>query len=474
MRSLVILALFLLANGAVAQTEHRRPYSGTFGVSAYYDADGVRGGGSRDYSCGSNSYDGHSGTDYRLPIGTLVLASASGRVTRISDGCADIGGLGSTCGGYLGNWVEVQHEDGSQTMYAHMRRGSLRVRPGDNVSCGQALGASASSGNSSGPHLHHGSRSSGSRSSWSIGGTREMYAGRCGRTSSLWTDQRAPGTPPGTACETADRDGDGVDDDRDNCPRDANGGQADGDGDGVGDVCDNCSGESNPGQADRDDDGVGNACDNCPRDANGGQADDDGDGVGNLCDNCPHVGNPDQADADGNGVGDACEDIGGVADLDGDGVPDELDVCADVPDPLQEDADGDGVGDACEDDVDVEVDVDGDGVPDEVDVCADVPDELQLDLDEDDIGDECDDDRDGDGVTNDVDVCPDVADPDQLDTDGDGLGDACSEGDGAEDPRDTVTSGGCGVGATGNTPLGSGLLILAFAWRRRLRPNRRG
>jgi hypothetical protein len=65
-------------------------------------------------------------------------------------------------------------------------------------------------------------------------------------------------------CEITDEDGDGVEDDVDNCP-----------------------GVANPDQADTDSDTVGDACDNCPEDANSGQEDTFGEvGVGDACD-CP-------------------------------------------------------------------------------------------------------------------------------------------------------------------------------------------
>lgn len=484
---LALVALGLAAPAAAQSTKHRRPFGGDFGISAYYDADGRRGGGSRDHTCGSRSYDGHSGTDYRLPMGTQVMASASGRVTRTNDGCPSTGSLGSTCGGYLGNWVEVQHADGSQTMYAHMRQGSIRVRPGQSVRCGQVLGSSASSGNSSGPHLHHGWRPSSSRSSWSISGTREMYRGSCGRSTSLWTNQRSFGQPPGTGCQSVDRDGDGVPDARDNCPGVSNAGQNDRDDDGVGNACDNCPGQSNPHQADRDGDGVGNACDNCRSDRNAGQADRDGDGDGNVCDNCPGVPNSGQRDRDGDGIGNACDNCpndrnGGQADDDGDGVGNVCDNCRGMPNGGQRDTDMDGRGDVCDGDDDddgvpdtmdncrlvpnagqrdtdmdgrgdaCQGDDDGDGVPDEEDNCRREPNPDQADMDGDGVGDACDDsdgdgipdmvddgDLDDDGVVDEVDVCPDVADPDQTDTDGDGVGDACeddADGDGVPDGVD--------------------------------------
>ena len=58
---------------------------------------------------------------------------------------------------------------------------------------------------------------------------------------------------------------------------------------------------------DTDDDGVRDDIDNCPNDANADQLDTDGDGVGTACDNCPDDVNADQVDTDGDGVGDVCD-----------------------------------------------------------------------------------------------------------------------------------------------------------------------
>ena len=59
----------------------------------------------------------------------------------------------------------------------------------------------------------------------------------------------------GDACDShVDRDGDGRQNDIDNCPQTRNAGQADADADGVGDACDN----------DEDNDGLLNEVDSCP------------------------------------------------------------------------------------------------------------------------------------------------------------------------------------------------------------------
>jgi len=105
----------------------------------------------------------------------------------------------------------------------------------------------------------------------------------------------------------ADLDGDGIEDNIDNCPGQFNPGQEDLDDDNVGDICDNCHMTYNPGQQDFDDDFVGDVCDNCRTTYNPEQVDSDNDTVGDACDNCPDIPNASQIDANGNGVGDACE-----------------------------------------------------------------------------------------------------------------------------------------------------------------------
>lgn len=68
------------------------------------------------------------------------------------------------------------------------------------------------------------------------------------------------------------------------------------------------SGGGNDGDTDSDGDGVVDQDDNCPSDANPSQTDSDGDGVGDACDNCPTQPNRGQEDNDGDGVRDACDD----------------------------------------------------------------------------------------------------------------------------------------------------------------------
>ncbi len=142
-------------------------------------------------------------------------------------------------------------------------------------------------------------------------------------------------------CRDTDTDGDGVNDDDDNCPYTSNAGQEDADSDDVGNVCDNCPASANTDQSDADSDGPGDACDNCPNHANNDQQDGDVDGVGNACDNCLSEYNPDQEDGDDDLVGDACdtcplapnpaqqEDVACIH-FPGGGVNGDLNACVDL------------------------------------------------------------------------------------------------------------------------------------------------
>ncbi|HSM83183.1 MAG TPA: peptidoglycan DD-metalloendopeptidase family protein [Nodosilinea sp.] len=83
----------------------------------------------------------HRGVDIAGPVGTPIVAAASGVVVR----------SGWNSGGY-GNLVDVRHPDGSMTRYAHNSR--LLVRQGEQVRQGQQIAEMGSTGYSTGPHLH--------------------------------------------------------------------------------------------------------------------------------------------------------------------------------------------------------------------------------------------------------------------------------------------------------------------------------
>lgn len=116
--------------------------------------------GAQDFLCGPMSYDGHRGTDIRVPDmealarGVPILAAAPGTILGLRDSVPDTGKGGFPEGQDCGNGVVIEHENGWQTQYCHMAQGSILVASGDAVTTGQAIGRMGFSGNTEFPHLH--------------------------------------------------------------------------------------------------------------------------------------------------------------------------------------------------------------------------------------------------------------------------------------------------------------------------------
>ena len=82
----------------------------------------------------------HKGIDIAVPTGSPVFSAGTGIVTKAGRN-----------GGY-GLMVEVTHNNGTITRYAHLSR--IMCRKGDNVGPGEMLAESGNTGRSTGPHLH--------------------------------------------------------------------------------------------------------------------------------------------------------------------------------------------------------------------------------------------------------------------------------------------------------------------------------
>jgi murein DD-endopeptidase MepM/ murein hydrolase activator NlpD len=85
----------------------------------------------------------HRGTDFAAPMGTPIMASGDGVITRAR-----------WCGGG-GNCVKIKHNSSYSTIYAHMKNFGRGIREGVRVKQGQVIGYVGSTGNSTGPHLHY-------------------------------------------------------------------------------------------------------------------------------------------------------------------------------------------------------------------------------------------------------------------------------------------------------------------------------
>ncbi|MGW6843208.1 transglycosylase family protein [Streptomyces sp. NPDC054958] len=82
----------------------------------------------------------HTGVDFPVATGTTVKSVGPGAV--VSAGWA----------GAYGYQVVIRHTDGRYSQYAHLS--ALGVKAGQQVSAGQRIGRSGSTGNTTGPHLH--------------------------------------------------------------------------------------------------------------------------------------------------------------------------------------------------------------------------------------------------------------------------------------------------------------------------------
>ena len=83
----------------------------------------------------------HKGVDLAANKGNIVKVMADGKVTR-----------SEWVNGY-GNFLEIDHENGFKTKYAHLNR--LYVKKGQKVKQGEQIAEVGSTGRSTGPHLHY-------------------------------------------------------------------------------------------------------------------------------------------------------------------------------------------------------------------------------------------------------------------------------------------------------------------------------
>lgn len=157
-----------------------------------------------DWHCGCKSAPGHNGVDFGVGgfdvDGSLrirdVVAAAPGIVGARCDGDGDRCTSGKCAGpcGSNGNFVRVDHPDGKQTFYVHLKKFSVVPNKGEHVACGQKLGEVGSSGFSTGPHLHFGVHENGV--------AIDPFKGPCGSGRSYWTDQGEYGALPALTCDT--------------------------------------------------------------------------------------------------------------------------------------------------------------------------------------------------------------------------------------------------------------------------------
>ena len=149
---------WVAANGPSNTSLHRRaliPVNGHAYISQRFAIDWVQ-----VYPDGKTyKGDPSDNKNYRA-YGTEIHAVADGVVTQVGDGIpqntpgAKSLAVPITLETIGGNHVIMEIGNGLFAFYAHMQPGSLRVKVGDKVTRGQALGLLGNTGNSSEPHLH--------------------------------------------------------------------------------------------------------------------------------------------------------------------------------------------------------------------------------------------------------------------------------------------------------------------------------
>jgi len=88
-------------------------------------------------------FPGHEGVDIRAPTNANVYACAEGTVFEVHDGS----------GGHpYGRHIRIQHRDGYQTVYAHLKQPLVTVN--HLVHLGEKIALADSTGDSTGSHLH--------------------------------------------------------------------------------------------------------------------------------------------------------------------------------------------------------------------------------------------------------------------------------------------------------------------------------
>jgi murein DD-endopeptidase MepM/ murein hydrolase activator NlpD len=91
----------------------------------------------------------HRGVDYGAPMGSAVVAVASGRVLSVTSDATN------------GRMVRVRHASGYVSHYLHLSAFAPGIRAGAAIEQGQTIGRVGASGLATGPHLHYGLQKNG-------------------------------------------------------------------------------------------------------------------------------------------------------------------------------------------------------------------------------------------------------------------------------------------------------------------------
>lgn len=198
-----VASLLTIASSASGQVRFRLPLGAD--TSIHWFCDHSPSAGVLDWDCGTDTYNGHRGTDFPAPAGTPVFAAADGILWLKLDGItASCPGVDQDppcagCSFIAGNYVVLNHGvdingDTILTEYFHLQNSSVITKAiGSFIACGEQIGRVGQTGCATGNHLHFETRRN------SASGWFDPYEGRCGDESSWWVDQGAGS--PSTDCQ---------------------------------------------------------------------------------------------------------------------------------------------------------------------------------------------------------------------------------------------------------------------------------
>lgn len=165
-------------------------------IQHYVDID--EGPGVRDFRCGNATYEGHKGIDFRVlsaaaaRAGVPVIAAAPGVVKGMRDGMQDAfsneTGKAGITDRECGNGMVLDHGNGWETQYCHLRQGSVTVKRGQRVERGEKLGEVGWSGLADFAHLHLSVRKDGKPIEPFTGRGQENACTRGASGTGLWDD----------------------------------------------------------------------------------------------------------------------------------------------------------------------------------------------------------------------------------------------------------------------------------------------
>ncbi len=98
------------------------------------------------------SHKGEYALDFKVKEGTVICAAREGKVIAARSD-SDKGGLKDE-NLSDGNYITIQHTDGSVAHYWHLKKDGVLVKEGEDVVKGQRIGLSGNTGYSAFPHLH--------------------------------------------------------------------------------------------------------------------------------------------------------------------------------------------------------------------------------------------------------------------------------------------------------------------------------